>query len=113
MDKDVKDLLDWLEDKNGDIANLWGMEDLVSDPNTTKDSETKISDAETLAKIFNPEQLRFVKILLKNVVEALAFHNKEDDSTHPDMREELKKMDAKLRNHRHELSTSYSAKAEF
>jgi hypothetical protein len=112
-EKAIKTLLEWLEDPEGDVANLWGMEDVISDPNTTKEIETGFSDAETLARIFTPEQLRFITILVKNVVSALKFHSEEDDSAHPSIRENLKTSDAKLRNHRHNLDQTYSSKPEF
>jgi hypothetical protein len=108
MDKNVKNLLDWLEDEKGDIANLWGMEDTIIEPNTAKDTEG-VSDAETLAKIFNPEQLRFIQILVKNVVAAIKFHESFEEA-HIDIRELIKTSDAKLRNHRHNLDQTYSAK---
>jgi hypothetical protein len=113
MDEDVINLLEWLEeDHDGEVANIWGMKDVIVEPSTKKD-ETGVSDAETLRKIFNEEQLRFIQILVKSIVAALSFHRNEDDGVHPCIREELKKLDAKMRNHRHELGVAYSAKPEF
>ncbi len=105
MDKDVQDLLEWLADRGGDVANLWGMENVVVNP-TPKDKAT-------LLKIFNAEQLALITQLLKNVVAALEWHNKEDSESHPEIRESIKSTDAKLRNHRHQLDKNFSAKAEF
>lgn len=113
MDKDVKELLDWLEEKDGYNSSLWGMKEVVVEPDSTTDAETPISTADSLLKIFNAEQLRFIQILINNVVNAIEFHNQKDDSVHPDLRETVNKIDAKLRNHRHNLDQTYSAKAEF
>lgn len=113
MEKDIKDMLEWLEDKNGDGSTLWGMNDLLTEPNTKKNDYNGFSDAETLHKIFTEEQLEFVRIIVNNVVKALAFHRDEDDGVHPFLKDKLDNTDAKLRNHRHNLDQTYSAKAEF
>jgi hypothetical protein len=109
MDKDVKDLLDWFEDKESDASTLWGLAKNINDPRQDKVK----NDKATLLKIFNEEQLRLIKILLNDVLSALAFHRDEDDSAHPNIRDKLSNVDAKLRNHRHNLDQTYSAKAEF
>jgi ribosome biogenesis SPOUT family RNA methylase Rps3 len=105
MDKDVKDLLEWLADKAGDVANLWGMENVIVDGTP--------EDKTTLLKIFNVEQLALITQLLKNVVAAIKWHNEEDSESHPEIRENIKSTDAKLRNHRHDLNKTFSAKPEF
>ncbi len=105
MDEDVKNLVEWLEDKHGDVANLWGMENVVGSPSK--------EDKPTLDKIFTEPQLRIIVQLVRNVVSALKFHSEDDDSAHPDIREKLGNVDAKLRNHRHNLDQTYSSKAEF
>jgi len=99
------ELLDWLADTKGDVANLWGMENVVVGP--TDD------DKATLLKIFSAEQLKFIQRLIENTVAALEFHNKEDEEAHPVIRDKVDKNDARMRNHRHELGSTYSAKAEF
>ncbi len=109
MDEKVKDLLEWFEDQNSDVSTLWGLQETINNP---RDDKVE-SDKATLLKIFNEEQLCFIKILINDVVSALKFHSEDDDSVHPDMREQLKTSDAKLRNHRHELDKSFSAKPEF
>lgn len=105
MDKDVKENLEMLEDHDGDMANLWEFAEFIKTENE--------EDKKTLLKIFNEEQLKFLKIFAENVVNALEFHTNEDDSTHPDIREKLTNVDGKLRNHRHNLDQTYSANAEF
>jgi hypothetical protein len=109
MDKDVKDILDWFQDKEGDGSNLWEMSSFFEGLNEKYNADDKTA----MLKVFNEEQLAVVTQILKNVVHALEFHGTEDDGTHPDLREQIKKVDAKLRNHRHELNKNFSAKAEF
>lgn len=105
MDKDVKDIIEWLGDKSGDVANIWEMSSLLSDPQG--------EDKATLLKIFNPEQLAVIAQLATNVVSALEFHSQEDEEAHPIIRNKLDKTEAKLRSHRHQMDKNYSAKAEF
>jgi hypothetical protein len=113
MEKDIKELLEWLADKNGDVASIWGMSDVITEPNTKK-NENGFSDAETLHKIFTDEQLSFIRILVSNVIKAFEFHNNDSlAEAHPEIKEELEKIDAKLRNHRHDTTKQFSAKPEF
>lgn len=104
-EKKVKEVLDWLEDENGEVATLWGMQQQLENP---EDKEVK----EALLKIFNEQQLRVLNILLKNVIGAYKFHETFEEA-HMDIRDTVKNVDAKLRNHRHELDKNYSAKPEF
>ena len=113
MEKDVKELLEWLEDTQGDVASIWGMSDVITDPSIKK-NDNGFSDAETLRKIFTEEQLAFVKILVNNIIKAIVFHNTESlAESHMDIRKDIEHLDAKLRNHRHDTTKQYSAKPEF
>jgi hypothetical protein len=105
MDKDVKDLIEWLADEKGDVANLWGMENTISEPLP--------KDKATLLKIFNEEQLAIIVQIVKNTVAALKFHDTEQDDSHNDLRENIEATNAKLRNHRHDTTKQYSSKPEF
>lgn len=100
----VQELLDWLEDEKGDVASIWGMDDTLDTP----------EDRKTLETVFSKDQIRFVRILVKNVIKVLEFHDKEAlAESHMDIRKDINKMEAKLRNHRHPLNEQYSAKPEF
>jgi hypothetical protein len=110
MSENIKDILDWLEDKHGDVASIWGMDEVLNDT----ESKDAAKDQALLKTLFTEEQLRFIKILVKNVIKAFEFHNTETlAEAHPDIRESIDKIDAKLRNHRHELDKTFSAKPEF
>jgi len=114
MEKDIKDLLELLEDKNGEVANIWGMSDVLTDPSEKINDYNGFSDAQTLRKIFTEEQQEFIRILVSNVIKMMTFHNTESlAEAHKDIHEEIEKINAKLRNHRHDLNKTYSAKAEF
>lgn len=105
--QEIKDLLEWLEDKKGGVASIWGMDEVLNN------MEGK-TDQASLRAIFSEDQLRFIRILVKNVVHAIEFHNSDSlAESHPDLREDISKIDAKMRNHRHNLDQTYSAKAEF
>lgn len=41
------------------------------------------------------------------------WHNQEDDESHKDIRKKVEKLDARLRNHRHEYSRAFTGKAEY
>jgi len=105
MDETIKKVLDWFADENSEVATLWGLQNEVNEPS---DKETK----EALSKIFNPEQLAFIKILLNNIVSALKFHETFEEA-HLDIRDNVKAIDAKLINHRHDHTKYFSAKPEF
>lgn len=104
MDKDVKELLNQLADPNSDLSNLWELNDALQSEHP--------DDKTPLLKIFNEEQLELVKIIVDNVVKAFKFHEEFEES-HRDIREKHNNIDAKLRNHRHPLNETFSAKPEF
>lgn len=106
MEKDVKELLDYLTDEKTEGSTLWGMEDEIADP-------TDEASKAAMEKLFTPEQLIFIHQLLKNVISALKFHDSKDSSPHEDLTNQIENIDAKLRNHRHDLNKQYSAKPEF
>ena len=105
MDKDVKELIEYLGDKESDGVSIWGMENAFVDPLP----EFK----ESLEKIFTEEQLAIITQLIKNVVAALKFHDDEQDDSHEDLRDKIDNVEAKLRNHRHDTTKTFSAKPEF
>ena len=104
MDKDVTELFKaFSEDKHGDLSHLWGMNDLFQ-------SE---QDQKMFQKIFNPEQFEIIKLIVDRVVKAIEWHNKDDPEAHLTLNNSIRNLDAKLRNHRHELNKPFSSKAEF
>jgi hypothetical protein len=103
MRREVAEIISFLEDKNSDYSHLWGMEEIFQDATHQK----------TLATVFSEEQLAIIKGLISLTVKAIEWHDKDDIESHEDIRKELKNIDAKLRNHRHPLEKTASAKPEF
>lgn len=64
---------------------------------------------EDFEKAFNREQRTVLLAVFKRIVAMLRWHREEDEEPH----KMIATIDAKLRNHRHELDKSYSAKPEF
>lgn len=89
----------------GDYSNLWELNDTLQSEHP--------DDKAPFLKIFNEDQLGLLKIIVNHCVTALEFHSKKDDEAHPDLREKVENIDAKLRNHRHDTTKQYSAKPEF
>lgn len=103
MDKDVKEFLEFLTDKDTD-CNLWELETYLNDPKERK----------TLLKIFSPDLLTFLQGFLKHLIYATdKWHNEEDESSHEDIRAQIRKLQAQFRNHRHDYSKAYTGKAEY
>ena len=103
MDKDVKDVVDFWEDEDSD-ANLWELTTYFDTP----------VDRKTFEKIFTKEQTVFLGCLLKQIIWALdEWHNKNDEDSHKDIRNKLKKLAAQFRNHRHDTSKVFSGRAEY
>ncbi len=96
---------EFLKDLNeGDFANIWEMDTYLQSKNP--------EDRADFLKIFNEEQLELIGIIVNQVVKAMKWHD-EYDEAHADLRKEVNNVDAKLRNHRHDTTKQYSAKAEF
>jgi hypothetical protein len=74
---------------------------------------TNDTDGKILAKAFTSEQYSIIKAIVKAISDAYEFHDGKESESHPDLREAISKVEAKLRNHRHETGKSFSAKAEF
>lgn len=104
MDKDVKELLAQLTDSKNEFSNLWELQ-------TTLHSEHP-DDIGPFRKIFNEEQLTLITVIVDYVVAALKFHDEFEES-HMKIVNNTKNIDAKLRNHRHPLNETFSAKPEF
>lgn len=101
MDKDVKEFLDFLK---GDECNIWELGNYFEDK----------EDAELLKKIFNPVQFEVLKVIVSKTIWALdEWHNQKDDSAHQDIRDKIAKIEAHLRNHRHDYSKTFTGKAEY
>lgn len=101
MDKDVKEFLAWLE--SGD-CNIWELSNYFADKH----------EQEMLAKIFSKEQLTLLKAIMKHSTWALdEWHNKNDEESHKDIREQMRKLEARFRNHRHEMTKNFCGKAEY
>lgn len=88
----------------GDYANLWGLRDSLQSQHP--------DDKKPFLKIFNEDQLELINIIVNFAVEALKFHDEHEES-HEASRKDVAAIDAKLRNHRHQLDKNFSAKAEF
>ena len=103
MDKDVKETLDFWQDKDT-TSSLWEWDSYFGN---------KI-DRDTFEKIFTKEQTIFLERLIKDMVWALdEWHNKDDEDSHKDIRNKLKKLAAQFRNHRHDTSKVFSGRAEY
>ena len=92
----------------GDYANLWELY------NTLKSNHP--DDKASFLKIFNEDQMELLKIIVNFTVEALKFHDEYEESHEAfrkDVTADVTAIDAKLRNHRHQLDKNFSAKAEF
>ena len=66
--------------------------------------------------IFTKPQWDVITEILKMVDMMIEFHSKEDDQPHSQFDtfiEKTEAIDAKLRNHRHDLNKQYSSKPEF
>ena len=82
------------------------------------DDFTKFLESdETIAKLFSKEQKQALVAIIGRVVKMINFHACEDKAPHEDkfiqLNDNTEKVDAKLRNHRHDLGKQYSAKPEF
>jgi hypothetical protein len=62
---------------------------------------------------FNDEQLQVIGELLVMIDASISWHNSHDKNSHKEMREKIDNIDAKLRNHRHDVTKLYSSKGEF
>jgi len=101
MDKDVKDFLDWLE---SDDVNIWELDNYLKDKHEQK----------TLNKIFTNEQLIILRAIIRHSIWSLdEWHNEKDEESHADIREQIRKLEARFRNHRHETTKKFSGKAEY
>ncbi len=99
MDKDIEETLDHLK---SDEINIWELESLFKNE----------LDYKILIKMFPEPMATMLKIIIKEVVAMLEFHDGKDSDGHPDIRKEIADLEAKLKEHRHELK-NYSAKAEY
>jgi hypothetical protein len=72
-------------------------------------------DEKLFEKAFpNIEQRAAITALFSRTLDMLKFHTEDDESAHEEyLGKKLANVDAKLRNHRHELDKTYSAKADF
>ncbi len=75
---------------------------------------TNNTDGKLLGQTFTSEQWRIIRALAKAVNDFIEFHTSgDDDEPHKNIKAEIEKVDARLRNHRHETGKVFSAKAEF
>ena len=102
LDKDLKEFLDHLEDKDSDLT-IWEYEGCFGNK----------LDRKTIEKLFTPNQVIFLERLISDIVAGMTFHDETDDGHYKDIREKLNKTEARLRNHRHDHSKNYSGKAEY
>jgi hypothetical protein len=100
MDKDIKETMDFLV---SDAINIWELSGLFDNP----------KDVEVLKKMFPEPMFTMLKAIVKNVESMIEFHNENDDSAHEDIRDSVKNLEAKFRNHRHETGKTFSAKPEY
>ena len=100
-EKQLKEMVEWLIDKD---TNLWDIQDAFNN----KD------DFALFKEIFGEVQAKFFKALLNKTIYALfTWHNEKDEESHQDIRNKVSKLDARLRNHRHDFSKTYTGKAEY
>jgi hypothetical protein len=70
------------------------------------------TDGKVLREAFTPEQYRIIKALFEKLGNAHDWHADEDEEPHPILRTEIKNLDERLRNHRHE-NRSFNSKPDF
>ena len=100
MKKEVKETLEYIEDKD---TYFWDVVSLFNNP----------ADVKTLQKIFPDEaQFRFIKALVKSLESAYDFHDGDESEAHLDIRKEISELSEKLRHHRHDFSKQFSGKPE-
>lgn len=100
-EKKRKETFEWLIDKD---TNLWDIQDAFNN----KD------DFVLFKEIFGETQAKFFKALLNKTIYAIfEWHNEKDEESHQDIRNLMRKMDARLRNHRHDHSKAFTGKAEY
>ena len=99
-----KKLLEYLTNFNPKetLLNIWGLEETFADPN----------EREILLTIFTKEQLEVIHAIVFSTKQAIDFHDS-FESSHEKLRTKMTKNEARLRNHRHEMSKNYSGKAEY
>ncbi len=100
MDKEIEKMFEFFK---ADDFNLWELNEYLK----------KQEGIEALRKAFPEPMATIVKTIVQEVVEAMNWHNSEKSGAHEDIVELINKTDAKLRNHRHSLNESFSAKPEF
>lgn len=100
-EKKKKETFEWLINKD---TNLWDIQDAFNNK----------LDFVLFKEIFGEVQAKFFRALLNKFIYALfKWHGKDDEESHQDIRSQLKKMDARLRNHRHDYSKAFTGKAEY
>jgi hypothetical protein len=99
MDKETQEMMDYLTSKD---RNLWDFQNLFND-----EQESKV-----LLAMFPEPFFTMLKVLINKIVAAYDFHDTFEEA-HNDFRQDVKGLEAKLRNHRHELNKNFSGKAEF
>lgn len=100
-EKQLKDTFEWLLDKD---TNFFDLEDAFENP----------IDFKIITELFGEKQAKFYKALIKKLSYIIfEWHNKNDGDSHEDLRTKLSKLDAHLRNHRHDYSKAFSGKAEY
>lgn len=100
MDKDVEGIIEFFQSKN---MNLWELDSLFESP----------ADVKTLKKMFPEPMFIMLKTMVKQTIKAFEFHNTPDSGAHENLLDALNEQDAKLQNHRHDTTKTFSAKAEF
>ena len=86
-----------------DLYNFSEMKDYIGSKDFKKYGAFSENQIETLIQILDFLQFRLEE-----------WHNSDDtEGSHTNMRSQLKKMDAHLRNHRHDYSKTFTGKAEY
>jgi len=100
-EKDTKQLLDFWESTD---FNLWDLQSTLAD---------KVN-FEIYVAVLGKPQAELLKYLLGKMLWTLdEWHDREDTDSHHDIREAMKSLEAKFRNHRHETGKTFSAKPEY
>lgn len=100
-DKDKQELLEFWE---SDDFNLYELQVAL---------QNKLNYEVHVAFLGEP-QTKMLKIFLDKLLAFIDdYHNGKDSESHPDLRETIKTLEAKFRNHRHETGKTFSAKPEY
>ncbi len=72
-----------------------------------------LKDHKEFTQAFNKEQQSIILTVLKKIIKQQEFHDYDDKNPHDEsLGKDIRELDEKLLNHRHDLGKTYTAKAE-